>query len=354
MPDTIGISLFAHLRDTFAAKPPTFRASQATLVDIGHTLEDLVLGDHLPAVLFIGFEDSRWHKEPERYLNLADVAQQLCIFAGEQPAISQERQITVTLHSDDPLREEWFLLVLTEHFAALLCGLDLQEPTANEANRIFDTIFSCDPAVIAPCIDLLLGVARRYRPDRADELDAASQRFATPQPRGDYATRLLTMVMDHAQRRQDLLQDAVDEGARLRVAQSELEQVLIGLAVPVIPLVPGVLVVPLVGNVDSRRSQQVMESLLEGISTQQADVAILDVTGVPLIDTNVANNLLQTVQAANMLGASVIITGIGADIAQTLVYLEVDFARLRTAANLQTGIEVALALRGLEIRPMKH
>ena len=150
------------------------------------------------------------------------------------------------------------------------------------------------------------------------------------------------------------LQDALAENERLRAAQEEMERMLVGLAVPVIPLVPGVLVVPLIGNVDSRRSQQVMESLLEGISTQQADVAILDVTGVPLIDTNVANNLLQTVRAANMLGASVIITGIGADIAQTLVHLEVDFARLRTAANLQAGIEAALALRGLEIRPMER
>ena len=149
------------------------------------------------------------------------------------------------------------------------------------------------------------------------------------------------------------LQAALDENERLRESQGQLEQLLAGLAVPVIPLVPGVLVVPLIGNVDSRRSQQVMESLLEGISTQQADVAILDVTGVPLIDTNVANNLLQTVRAANMLGASVVITGIGADIAQTLVHLEVDFARLRTAANLQGGIEAALALRGLEIRAIE-
>ena len=150
------------------------------------------------------------------------------------------------------------------------------------------------------------------------------------------------------------LQEALDENERLRATQGDLEQMLIGLAVPVVPLVPGVLVVPLIGNVDSRRSQQVMEALLEGISMNQADVAILDVTGVPLIDTNVANNLLQTVRAANMLGATVIITGIGADIAQTLVHLEVDFARLRTAANLQGGIEAALALRGLEIRPMEH
>jgi len=354
MTNAADISLFAHLRDTFAAELPTFRASQATLVDIGHALEDLVLQDHLSAVLFIGFEGSEWREEPDRYLNLAGVAQQLCIFTNEQPAMPEERQIVVTLRGDDPLVKERFLLLLSEHFAALLCGRDRQGPTTSEENRTFDTIFTCDPAMIAPCVDLLVGVVRRHRPERADEVDAARRRLAPPQPRGDYVTKLLTMVMNHAQRRQDLLQEVVDEGSRLRVAQSELEQVLIGLAVPVIPLVPGVLVVPLVGNVDSRRSQQVMESLLEGISTQQADVAILDVTGVPLIDTNVANNLLQTVRAANMLGASVIITGIGADIAQTLVYLEVDFARLRTAANLQTGIEVALALRGLEIRPMGH
>jgi rsbT co-antagonist protein RsbR len=344
MSDVVGGSLFAQLRDRFPSALPTFRASSATLVDISHALEDLVLQDRLSSAVAVGFDPiSDWEAEEDRLRRMAEVAQLVCLFTAQQPPASAGRLVAATLGDNSALRQEHFFLVSSEHIAALLCARMRQDD--------FEAFFTYDPAVVARGIEALVAHTRASQPERADTIDAAFRSFPPPQPNSDYAARIMAMVMEHSQQRQDQLQEVVDESERLRATQGELEQMLMGLAVPVIPLVPGVLVVPLVGNVDSRRSQQVMEALLEGISTQQADVAILDVTGVPLIDTNVANNLLQTVRAANMLGASVIITGIGADIAQTLVHLEVDFARLRTAANLQAGIEAALGLRGLEIRP---
>jgi anti-anti-sigma regulatory factor/DICT domain-containing protein len=353
MPEPIRVSLFEHLRAGLPAELPVFRASKTTLVDVSHTLEDLVLRDSLPSVMFTGFqESSHWQEETERYLQLAGIAQQICIFAGGEPPVPEERHIAVTLRSDDPLRQEWFLLVLTDHFAALLCGQDRQERVETEQQRSFDTIFTLAPQLIERCIDLLLDVVRSYRPDRAAELAEARERFAPRDPSGVYATRMTTMFLDHMQRRQNLLQDALVQKERLETAALALERTLVELAVPVIPLVPDVIVVPLVGNIDSRRAQQITESLLEGIARQQADVAILDITGVPLIDTGVANHLIQTVRAANLLGARIILTGIGADIAQTLVHLDVDFSMIQTRANLQTGIEAALAFQGLRIAPL--
>ncbi len=117
---------------------------------------------------------------------------------------------------------------------------------------------------------------------------------------------------------------------------------------PVVPLFEGVIVLPLVGSVDTQRAQQVMQSLLEGINTHHADVAILDITGVPMIDTAVANSLLQTMRAASLLGTHIIFTGISPQAAQSIVGLGLDFSALTTSSNLQTGIQIALARRGLQ------
>lgn len=139
------------------------------------------------------------------------------------------------------------------------------------------------------------------------------------------------------------------ELADLREQYDRLESVISELAVPVVPLLDGVIVLPLVGNLDTRRAQQVIESLLTGIAEQQADVAIIDITGVPVVDTQVASYLGQAIRAAALLGARVVLTGIGARIAQTLVALDIDFSAVTTCANLRDGIEAALALKGLQI-----
>lgn len=130
------------------------------------------------------------------------------------------------------------------------------------------------------------------------------------------------------------------------------EQTLRELSTPLIPIHQGVLVLPLVGQIDPRRASQIMETLLEGISAQVADVVIIDITGVPVVDTQVANYLIQAARAARLLGAKIALVGIGPEIAQTIIQLGVDLSDIITRANLESGINYALGLQGLAIAPI--
>jgi len=121
------------------------------------------------------------------------------------------------------------------------------------------------------------------------------------------------------------------------------------LSAPIVPIYEGILVLPLVGTIDSRRAAQIMESALEKIVSYQADVLILDITGVPIVDTGVANYILQMARAVTLLGSRVVLVGIGAEIAQTIVQLGVDLRDMTTLANLQAGISYALAQQGFAI-----
>lgn len=114
--------------------------------------------------------------------------------------------------------------------------------------------------------------------------------------------------------------------------------VLAELSTPLIPLRDGVLLMPLVGAIDTRRTQQVLEALLEGISAYQAETAILDITGVKVMDTQVADGLLRAARAAKLLGATVYLSGISAEIAQTLVQLGTDLDQIITFGSLQAAI----------------
>jgi rsbT co-antagonist protein RsbR len=128
------------------------------------------------------------------------------------------------------------------------------------------------------------------------------------------------------------------------------QQTIRELSTPILPLYEGILVLPLVGAIDSFRAGQIMERLLTAIAERQADIIILDITGVPVIDTAVANYLLQTARAAQLIGAQVILVGIGAEIAQTIVQLGVELRGIQIGANLQAGIELALRQQGYAIR----
>lgn len=347
------ISLFETLRDRLGATIDVFKASKATLVDISHTLEDCILNDRLPAVIFTGFQESTyWREETARYLELTGIASQICIFAGGQPPVPEEKHIAVTLSGDDPLRQEWFLLILTRPFSAVLCGQDNQIVIESEANRSFETMLSFDPQVVQAALAAILPVVREYRPDRAAELEAAQAEFPPVNPDGLYMTRIVARVIDHLQRRYDTQSDALSELNYMREQQLRLEHVVSELAVPVVPLLDGVIILPLVGSIDTNRAQQVMESLLLGISERQADVAIIDITGVPVVDTAVANYVFQAVQAARLLGTHVVLTGIGAAMAQTLINLGIDFSAITTRNSLRDGIEAALERLGMQITPL--
>jgi rsbT co-antagonist protein RsbR len=144
---------------------------------------------------------------------------------------------------------------------------------------------------------------------------------------------------------------------RLNEREQALEsqrQLIQELSTPIVPIYEGVLVLPLVGAIDSRRATQIMEAALEQIVTYQSDILILDITGVPVVDTGVANHLLQMARAVTLLGARVVLVGIGAEIAQTIVQLGVDLRDITTLADLQAGIAYALAQQGFEISPMAN
>jgi rsbT co-antagonist protein RsbR len=114
------------------------------------------------------------------------------------------------------------------------------------------------------------------------------------------------------------------------------------LSTPLIPLADGIVAMPLVGTIDSRRAQQVVEELLQGVSGNRAATAIIDITGVPVVDTQVAGALLRAAQAVELLGARVILTGIRPEVAQTLVGIGVNLGSIVTRSTLQDGIGYAL------------
>ena len=123
------------------------------------------------------------------------------------------------------------------------------------------------------------------------------------------------------------------------------EQALRELSTPLLAVSDRAVVMPLIGAIDSRRAQQVIETLLDGITAHGADIAILDITGVTVVDTQVANALLRAAQAVRLLGARVVLTGIRPEIAQTLVGLGADMSAVVTRSTLQSGIAYAIGGR---------
>ena len=127
------------------------------------------------------------------------------------------------------------------------------------------------------------------------------------------------------------------------------DQVLLDLSTPVIRLWNGIVAMPLIGTLDSERTQVVMESLLEAIVENEASIAIIDITGVPTVDTQVAQHLLKTVAAARLMGAECIISGIRPQIAQTIVHLGVELGDVTTKSSLADALRVALRKSNLTI-----
>jgi rsbT co-antagonist protein RsbR len=131
------------------------------------------------------------------------------------------------------------------------------------------------------------------------------------------------------------------------------QQELLDLSTPVIKLWDGIVAVPLIGTLDSERTQIVMENLLESIVHNEATVAIIDITGVPTVDTLVAQHLLKTVAAARMMGAECIISGIRPQIAQTIVHLGVDLGNVTTKSTLADALRIALSKCDLAVMPLR-
>jgi rsbT co-antagonist protein RsbR len=153
-----------------------------------------------------------------------------------------------------------------------------------------------------------------------------------------------TQVLD----RLGLLTTEAYQRAREQVIVRQQEEML-ELSTPVVTLWEGVLALPLIGTLDSARTQVVMENLLERIVATGASLAVIDITGVPTVDTVTAQHLLKTVAAARLMGADCILSGIRPQIAQTIVHLGVDLGDIITKATLADAFAVALKRMGLGV-----
>jgi anti-anti-sigma regulatory factor len=219
-----------------------------------------------------------------------------------------------------------------------------------------------------PCEDVVDG-AICYHPDNIQALFPHDQDLVTlgaesylGVPLIDSAGQVLghlavldVDVMGDADRRKAILQifaarasaelERKQAEAALRASEERLrlqEAALRELSTPLIPISDRVVVMPLIGAIDSRRAQQVIETLLHGLADSRADRAILDITGVLVVDTQVANALVAAAQAVKLLGAMVILTGIRREVAQTMVGLGIDLRGIVTCGTLQSGIAYAL------------
>ena len=138
---------------------------------------------------------------------------------------------------------------------------------------------------------------------------------------------------------------------RERVIRQQ-QQDMLELSTPVVQIWDRIICLPLIGTLDSRRTQLMMERLLERIVRSRAEVAILDITGVPTVDTQVANYLIKTVTAVRLLGSTCIVTGVGPSIAQTIVHLGIDLAGIITRNQLSDGIRLAFELTRQKVVPV--
>jgi rsbT co-antagonist protein RsbR len=138
---------------------------------------------------------------------------------------------------------------------------------------------------------------------------------------------------------------AAEERTALQLQVIEAQRAALReLSTPLIPLAEGVLVMPLIGTIDANRAEQILQTLLEGVSAERARVAILDITGVKVVDAQVASALVRAAHAVRLLGAHVILTGIRAEVAQALIQLGSQLTDLTTRSTLQSGIAHAIKL----------
>ncbi len=179
---------------------------------------------------------------------------------------------------------------------------------------------------------------------------------------------LLRSLLEQSQCRLDLLSrmlDAFEPAARritvtvaagfvhereriIRQQQDAIRE----LSTPVLPVREGLLILPIVGVIDPQRARQLTQQLLRGIRANRAKVVVIDITGVPSINSTVANHLVLTVEAARLLGAAAIVTGLSPEIAQTLVTIGVDLSKMNTVCDLREGIEEADRTLGFRVTRM--
>lgn len=187
-------SLYEQTRALLRGRVEPILCNKPTLVHISHVLEDIVLKNRLPALMFTGFQrSSHWAAETARYQALAKVARQVCIFVGRPlPPESPASVIQVALDEGDPLLQEWFVLILSQTFSALLTGRDTANPHVTEDITEFETLISFEPDVVDVVCRYLEGVLLHYRPELVPTLrDAVTNYQASYVPNPHYLTSVV-------------------------------------------------------------------------------------------------------------------------------------------------------------------
>ncbi|WP_409296560.1 RsbT co-antagonist protein RsbRA [Peribacillus sp. SCS-26] len=126
------------------------------------------------------------------------------------------------------------------------------------------------------------------------------------------------------------------------------------LSAPLIPVLDRITVMPLVGTIDTERAKQIMENLLEGVVKHRSEVVLIDITGVPVVDTMVAHHIIQAAEAVRLVGAHCMLCGIRPEIAQTIVNLGINLSEFATKSSLQKGIEAALEITNRKLVEMEE
>ena len=273
-----------------------------------------------------------------------------------QPTAELLRELVSHLRqSRTQLREEWARRIME---AKLLTAMSTEEIFA-EATSVYDNYVA---ALATGTFEALQAYARnlseRIIPRGVETHEVigivlllrdvlARSLFAKYQ--ADSA--LLNRILDAYEPAADRITITVAVGfvqERERVIREQQEAIRV-LSTPVLQVRERLLILPIIGVIDPQRARQLTEQLLRGIRTNRAKVVVIDITGVPVMDETVANHLVQTVEAARLLGATVIITGLSSEIAQTLVTIGVDLGKMHTVGDLQGGIEEAERALGYKV-----
>ncbi len=279
------------------------------------------------------------------------------------PAVHSRRLLAQT---QEALREVAVFKTLAENSVDAVCITDLKSKVTY-ANRAFYQLFGYDyetgEAIGLPVATfvpeggeakfkhiisqaLAEGWGGEIRPKRKDgsAYDAHITLFALRDEAGNPASLGVFI--------RDITAQKEAEAERERLQQQVIEaqkQAIRELSTPIIPIVDRIIVMPLVGSIDTTRAKDIMRALLAGIGEYRAKVVILDITGVPIVDTGVAGHLDKAIQAARLKGAHTIVTGISDAVAEAIVDLGIDWSGLETLTDLQTGLIAALNSLGIKL-----
>jgi rsbT co-antagonist protein RsbR len=269
----------------------------------------------------------------ERALHAAEQRAQL------YEAIVQQLPISISVwHLEEPDDPRSFRLIVANPFNQQTAGFDV----GAQAGRLLVEVFPGVPEEIPHLYADVLRVGQpRYlgeitAPDEDEQLGGVTMTIQAIPMQNQHLCLIVENITER-KRAEEVLRQSIAQEETIRAQQAALAE----LSTPLIPISEQVMVMPLVGAVDSRRAQQVLTALLEGIASSRAQVAILDITGVAVVDTQVADALIRAAQAVKLLGAQVVLTGIRPEVAQTLVGLGADLSGIITRSSLETGIAYA-------------